>query len=126
MGPFHPFSGHPKRRIRGLLPGVKRAPGGRSWQLIPRNGPVELIECAPALPRMPCHGLRQDVAKLLNYDVAGGDLTKLGDASRPRRYQEMESMTDTESVVLSKVPEITLGFWIIKIFATTLGEVGGS
>ena len=27
---------------------------------------------------------------------------------------------------LSKVPEVTLGFWIIKIFATTLGEVGGN
>ena len=26
----------------------------------------------------------------------------------------------------SKVPEVTLGFWIIKIFATTLGEVGGN
>jgi uncharacterized membrane-anchored protein len=26
---------------------------------------------------------------------------------------------------LSKVPEVTLGFWIIKIFATTLGETGG-
>ena len=24
----------------------------------------------------------------------------------------------------SKVPEITLGFWIIKILATTLGEIG--
>jgi uncharacterized membrane-anchored protein len=28
--------------------------------------------------------------------------------------------------VLSKVPEVTVGFWIIKIFATTLGEVGGN
>src|SRR6476469_7319769 len=27
--------------------------------------------------------------------------------------------------VLSKVPAITLGFWIIKILATTLGETGG-
>jgi uncharacterized membrane-anchored protein len=27
--------------------------------------------------------------------------------------------------VLSKVPAITLGFWIIKIFCTTLGETGG-
>jgi uncharacterized membrane-anchored protein len=27
---------------------------------------------------------------------------------------------------LSKVPELTLGFWVIKIFATTLGEVGGN
>jgi uncharacterized membrane-anchored protein len=25
----------------------------------------------------------------------------------------------------SKVPEVTLGFWIIKILATTLGETGG-
>ncbi len=29
------------------------------------------------------------------------------------------------SVALSKVPEVALGFWIIKIFATTLGETGG-
>jgi uncharacterized membrane-anchored protein len=28
--------------------------------------------------------------------------------------------------VVSKVPEVTLGFWIIKIIATTLGEVGGN
>src|SRR5437867_9894161 len=27
--------------------------------------------------------------------------------------------------VLSKVPKVTLGFWIIKILATTLGETGG-
>lgn len=27
--------------------------------------------------------------------------------------------------VLAKVPEITLGFWLIKIAATTLGETGG-
>ena len=26
---------------------------------------------------------------------------------------------------LSKVPEVTLGFWILKILATTLGETGG-
>jgi len=26
---------------------------------------------------------------------------------------------------ISKVPAVTLGFWIIKIFATTLGETGG-
>src|ERR1700745_2889001 len=28
-------------------------------------------------------------------------------------------------IALSKVPEVTLGFWIIKIAATTLGETGG-
>lgn len=27
--------------------------------------------------------------------------------------------------LLSKVPAVTLGFWIIKIFATTVGETGG-
>lgn len=27
--------------------------------------------------------------------------------------------------VLSKVPEVTLGFWVVKILATTLGETGG-
>jgi len=26
---------------------------------------------------------------------------------------------------LAKVPAVTLGFWIIKILATTLGETGG-
>lgn len=32
---------------------------------------------------------------------------------------------NTEREILSKVPEVTLIFWIIKIFATTLGETGG-
>jgi uncharacterized membrane-anchored protein len=32
---------------------------------------------------------------------------------------------DRRTGVLSKVPAITLGFWIIKILATTLGETGG-
>jgi hypothetical protein len=27
--------------------------------------------------------------------------------------------------VASKVPEVTLGFWIIEVAATTLGETGG-
>jgi len=36
-------------------------------------------------------------------------------------------MTDRPVVheLLSKVPAITLGFWIVKILATTLGETGG-
>src|SRR3954447_11559996 len=36
-------------------------------------------------------------------------------------------MTDRELAreALSKVPAVTLGFWIIKILATTLGETGG-
>jgi uncharacterized membrane-anchored protein len=35
------------------------------------------------------------------------------------------TIDDSRSTVLSKVPAITLGFWIIKILATTLGETGG-
>ena len=31
----------------------------------------------------------------------------------------------TKSEVLTKVPAVTLGFWVIKILATTLGETGG-
>jgi uncharacterized membrane-anchored protein len=34
-------------------------------------------------------------------------------------------MTDSTKQLLSKVPEVTLAFWIIKIAATTLGETGG-
>ena len=34
-------------------------------------------------------------------------------------------MTPSEHDILSKVPAITAGFWLIKILATTLGETGG-
>ena len=36
-------------------------------------------------------------------------------------------MTDEQSwrEAVSKVPAVTLGFWVIKILATTLGETGG-
>ena len=34
-------------------------------------------------------------------------------------------MRDKVDAVMSKVPEVTLGFWVIKIGATTLGETAG-
>ena len=34
-------------------------------------------------------------------------------------------MHDVTKATLSKVPEVTLTFWVIKIIATTLGETGG-
>ena len=34
-------------------------------------------------------------------------------------------MPENCEAMLSKVPAVTLGFWIIKILATTLGETGG-
>jgi uncharacterized membrane-anchored protein len=37
-------------------------------------------------------------------------------------YNELVSSEEKDS---SKVPQVTLGFWIIKVLATTLGETGG-
>jgi uncharacterized membrane-anchored protein len=34
-------------------------------------------------------------------------------------------VNETHKIALAKVPEVTLGFWIVKILATTLGETGG-
>jgi len=34
-------------------------------------------------------------------------------------------MNASSEAVLAKVPEVTLGFWVIKILATTLGETAG-
>jgi uncharacterized membrane-anchored protein len=40
--------------------------------------------------------------------------------------KRMAAMTQRDiTKALSKVPQVTLAFWIIKIFATTLGETGG-
>ena len=35
------------------------------------------------------------------------------------------ALSGENDIRFSKVPEVTLGFWIIKILATTLGETGG-
>jgi uncharacterized membrane-anchored protein len=37
----------------------------------------------------------------------------------------MNSGNDAGTEIWSKVPLVTLGFWIVKIFATTVGETGG-
>jgi uncharacterized membrane-anchored protein len=34
-------------------------------------------------------------------------------------------MNDARNELLSKVPQVTIAFWVIKILATTLGETGG-
>ena len=36
-----------------------------------------------------------------------------------------ERMRDVAKEIVTKVPAVTLGFWVIKIAATTLGETGG-
>jgi uncharacterized membrane-anchored protein len=45
--------------------------------------------------------------------------------SKPPILLKALNMTQTHRDLLIKVPAVTLGFWIIKILATTLGETGG-
>jgi uncharacterized membrane-anchored protein len=37
----------------------------------------------------------------------------------------LDNLSTNKNSVLNKLPQITLGFWIMKIAATTLGETGG-
>ena len=46
------------------------------------------------------------------------------DRASVRAFQG-SALTDGNDIRFSKVPEVALGFWIIKILATTLGETGG-
>src|SRR5690348_12158297 len=46
------------------------------------------------------------------------EIPRLGSTRRIR-------VKDDAKAALTKVPAVTLGFWIIKILATTLGETGG-
>jgi uncharacterized membrane-anchored protein len=41
------------------------------------------------------------------------------------RTMKPPMMRDEDREALGKVPAVTLGFWIIKVLATTLGETGG-
>jgi len=48
-----------------------------------------------------------------------------GHLNEQRWHEKDRRMSDTLGRTVSKVPEVTLVFWIIKIAATTLGETGG-
>lgn len=37
----------------------------------------------------------------------------------------MTTVVETRPTILSKVPHVTVAFWVVKILATTLGETGG-
>ena len=50
------------------------------------------------------------------------------DGSHPNQRTSttvLHDLRSPSSVIVSKVPEVTLVFWVIKIAATTLGETGG-
>ena len=48
--------------------------------------------------------------------------TTTGNPARPQRAHPDSRIRDLGRVLLNKVPEVTLFFWIIKILATTVGE----
>jgi uncharacterized membrane-anchored protein len=56
-----------------------------------------------------------------------GSLAVAGGCAEAESYahEEIGVEDPTTQAVLSKVPEVTLAFWVIKIAATTLGETGG-
>src|ERR1700720_3879479 len=61
----------------------------------------------------------------MNRLIFGGSLHLAIARGGPRRPREPGIFEMTEFLRQSKVPEVTLIFWLIKILATTLGETGG-
>src|SRR4051812_15744145 len=51
--------------------------------------------------------------------------TLIGPREALSRIESFKGVKGPDREVLAKVPAVTLGFWIIKIAATTLGETGG-
>src|SRR6185437_8096612 len=74
---------------------------------------------------------RRTVDRGCGAGAAGPDQFQRAGQPRHRKAQrracaaEGRYMNRTMQDTLSKVPEVTLVFWIIKIAATTLGETGG-
>ena len=68
-----------------------------------------------------------DDARLGDVQAARPMPPKRDEPSSPGRYrlEGAQTMSETRDRTLSKVPAVTLGFWIIKVLATTLGETGG-
>src|ERR1700728_3517220 len=61
----------------------------------------------------------------MNRLIFGGSLHLAIARGGPRSPREPGIFEMTEFLRQSKVPEVTLIFWLIKILATTLGETGG-
>ena len=47
------------------------------------------------------------------------------DQNEPQMARSRRSSQHRTDDLISKVPQVTLAFWIIKILATTVGETGG-
>jgi uncharacterized membrane-anchored protein len=62
------------------------------------------------------------IEQALNGNVWVGGLHLQRTENSPAKMRRAEGVGEA---VLNKVPQVALGFWIIKIAATTLGETGG-
>ena len=71
------------------------------------------------------HGRAPQDARARGRAVPPGEHPDARWAEASRGVSPASDMTTTTGRSLSKVPEVTLLFWIIKIAATTLGETGG-
>ena len=58
------------------------------------------------------------------WPVVGSTSTEAADI-QTGKTERREPMSESAKQALTKVPAVTLGFWAIKVMATTLGETGG-
>lgn len=58
------------------------------------------------------------------WPVVGSTSTEAADI-QTGKTERREPMSESAKRALTKVPAVTLGFWAIKVMATTLGETGG-
>jgi uncharacterized membrane-anchored protein len=61
----------------------------------------------------------------LIYDLMNATSLSFSFQGYPVQYEGGHTGESRSSAATSKVPQIAIGFWIIKIAATTLGETGG-
>jgi uncharacterized membrane-anchored protein len=95
---------------------------GNSW----RNGRTEgyVYGIAPGYHGLANEAAFRDLITVLSFANAK-EPRQVSGLHLGRSCKSMNVTTQDIRGALSKVPEITLGFWIIKIAATTLGETGG-
>jgi uncharacterized membrane-anchored protein len=85
---------------------------------------IDLLISDVGLPGMNGRQLAAEIAN--SYTSPGGDRALLPvPTARDEHDYPMIKRFDNSGPAMSKVPEVTLGFWLIKILATTLGETGG-
>lgn len=62
---------------------------------------------------------------IVGQPIRGCSVEIAGTPTHTTRPEDHYLMNDVTKQALTKVPAVTLGFWVIKILATTLGETGG-